>query len=454
MRVNSIGTPVSSVNQNKNKTNFGAMLLKDNVTLTDKRTGKPVKASIIELETEYRELLADRRMRHHRDIPCTEFKERVDNIYKNAWDTVIERRVAHEKLSMRPLHHETYADVVEEQDKQKMENNWLQSVSPAQTREDNTSIVQILDELVRASGEKPYKGDYEFMNALAENDGSFHGLIKDINGRLQPRYDMPDRKFSWMSKYLGELTNGQRKVMPKGGYGMLNRDYGDFVTYSEHSPIDSMIYADTAYGTDRQRILMAVEPQADGNYRNLKPETRVYGVAEVFTDRAMDAVEDMAADEEKRMAEIIKVDEEFDRLYKQYLDGGKTDKELGKKLDHMAFDICNKYHIKYSDFMMISQGKSYIKSNDEIGKQMLETMGIPEEKTKPIFINRLFSYCDGVDSAEKALLDTILQKGRFRGVVASWWCDIVQQTEGFRNLYGFGSEKVIKEGFMKLKQFR
>lgn len=395
----------------QHKQNFGAVLVKDNVIVKDRYTGKPVKTAIIELETEERELVADLRMKHKNDIPPEEFEKRVDNIFNSAFNRIIDRQVRRELLMDNPLHrlmHDLNSDRLD-----KFERQYLESLSPAQTSKDNTSAVQIMDELVDASGEKIYLGDFEFMDRLTRTKNQD---VIDINKRVQARKYVEREHINWMSKYLNELTDGKRKVMPRGGYGLLNRNYGDYLTYSEHSPYDSLFYSEGREGTGnlRQRILMAIEPQAD--YRKMSPYAKVHAVAEIFTDRAMDAVEDMSSDENKRMTEIISADKKFDELFQQWKNSGETDNALRQKLTQMSFDICHKYNIDYSDFMIVSQGKKYIKTNEEIYKMKLAEMGIREGDVIPVIINKLFSLNKSVEGAQNALMEVIRERGLFRGV--------------------------------------
>ena len=220
-----------------------------------------------------------------------------------------------------------------------------------------------MDGLVKKSGEKIYRGDFELMNQLAKESCE----IADVNQRVQERNLMTDREGNTTSigDYLKAKTNGEREVMPRGGYGLLKKEYDEGLAAMPHT-IDSIIWTDKYLPNNafRQRILMAVEPQTDGNYRNLSPDTKIYGMAEIYTDRAMDVVEDMASEhleeEEKRMAELIREDEEFSDLLHKYIVTGKKDKELGIKLNEMERNICHKHNISYVDFRMIQDGKKYI----------------------------------------------------------------------------------------------
>ncbi len=407
---------VQAINNNYkfNNTNFGAKVLKENVVLTNKETGKPIRADIIELETETRELTADLRKKHINDIPKEEFNRRVSGIYTDTFKAVVQRQVSHDLLKAQPLHYETGLDMMEEARRQEWEAKVLSELHPSVTEKDNTSAVQIMDELVWDSGEKRYLGDYEFMDRLTRTNNRD---VIEINKRVQARKNMAADKMTPMSDYLNDLTEGKRKVMPKGGYGLLDRSLGDYLTYSEHSPIDSFIYDDGVKGTSRmrQRVLMAIEPQAD--YRNISPYAKVHAVAEIFTDRAMDAVEDMTSDEAKTMPEIIKADKEYDKLFKQYVDGGRTDKALWDRAEALASEICRKYNISYADFHYIGgRGKKYIKTDEEIYKAKLAEMGLTEQKVIPVIINKFFSLNKNVEGAQNALMAAIKEKGVFRGV--------------------------------------
>ena len=325
--------PINNTNRNYN-TNFGAKLLRDNVLLTNKETGKSVRAAIIELETETRELIAD----------------------------------ARQKYSMGIYEH---------------------------------GILK-----------KTYRGDYEFMDGLTRTNNQD---ILEINNRVQARKNIRGENMTAMSDYLSRVTGGKMRVMPEGGYGLSDRSYVAYLSNSQTSPLDGVIYNDRkGTGTLRQRVLMAIEPQED--YRNINPDAEVFAVSEIYTDRVMDAVEDMTTDETKRMAEIIKADEEYDKLFQQYIDGGKTDKELEGRLDRMSFDICSEFAIPYSDFMLTRNGKKYIKSDEEIFKTQLNKFGLSEQNVIPVIINKLLSLNSYIEGAQNALMEVIEEKGIFRGV--------------------------------------
>ncbi|MBO7671825.1 hypothetical protein J6S88_00280 [bacterium] len=399
----------------QHKQNFGAVLVKDNVLITEKYTGKPTRTAIIELETEERELTADLRMKHKNDIPAEDFQKRVDNIYRNAEENVRNRRALQEWANYLDLfHEETEQDILKEQQTQQLENKYLESIHPTRTKENNISTVSILDELVYKSGDEIYLDDYEFIDRLTRTKNSD---IIDINKRVQARKNLEREHVTWMSRYLDELTGGKRKVMPKGGYGLLDRRYGDYLTYSEHSPFDSFFYAEGAEGTGtlRQRILMAIEPQAD--YRHINPYAKVHAVAEIYTDRASDVVEDMTYEGRKQMAEIIKADKEYEDFCQKILKDKKTDKAHQEQLRNMAYDICERFGISYVDFMYIENGKKYIKTGKEIYNMKLAEMGITERQILPVIVNKLVSLNKNVEGAKNALMETIKEKGLFRGVV-------------------------------------
>ncbi len=497
MRVNPINMTVYGQNKAKNQPSFGAVLL-NKATITDRTTGKPVDVDIVELETEYRELLADLRLKHKNDVSEEEFKNMVDkkreDIKNNAWEATkipykrlynmysrpgelsgkiplvntgtalgapIEAGAAVLKLMCLVYEIENQPSEFElkQAEKESRANaEEYYNVSRYSKPETNWIETIVMDNLVEKSGDKLYKGDFELMQSLATQDY----YIADVNERVKKRNLMTSEEgdTTSMRDYLHALTNGQREVMPRGGYGLLKREYGEALSYMPHT-IDSIVHKKRIVENPvRQRILMAIEPQADGNYRNLKPDTKIYGMAEVYTDRAMDVVEDIASEkldaEIERMNGIVKADKEFDELFQKFKDSGKKDENIKKQLSQMAQDICKKYDIAWGDFMgLTGKGKEiYIIDDvpDYVGRKAMKKINIPEDKALPAQIWKLFSTNNGFDGAEETLLDTICKKARFSGIFTSMWVsNAINHCEGFKVLAGWNGEKLLKEGFIKRK---
>ena len=497
MRVNPINTDFYGQNKIKSQPSFGAVLL-NKATITDRATGKPVNVDIVELETEYRELLADLRLKHKNDVSEEEFRNIVDKrrekIKSHAWEATkmpydnlykihprmgelsgkiplvntgtalgapIETGAAVLKLMCLVYEIENQPSEYELKQAEKESMSYAKeyyNISRYTKPETNWVETIVMDDLVEKSGDKLYKGDFELMQSLAEQDYD----IADVNERVKERNLMTasEGNTTSMGDYLNALTNRQREVMPKGGYGLLKKEYGEALSYMPHT-IDSIIHKEhLAENPVRQRVLMAIEPQADGNYRNLKPDTKVYGMAEIYTDRAMDAVEDMASEkldaEVERMKGIIKADKEFDELFQKFKDSGKKDENIRKQLSQMAEDICKKYDIVWGDFMgLTGKGKeTYIIDDvpDHVGRKAMKEMNIPEDKALPAQIWRLFSTDNGFDGAEETLLDTICKKARFSGIYTSMWVsNAITHREGFNVISGWNGEKLLKEGFIKRK---
>lgn len=75
-------SPINSVNYGPKKTtnnqlSFGAVFL-NKATINESATGKPIDVAIIELETEWRELLADLRLKHKDDVSEEDFQKLVE----------------------------------------------------------------------------------------------------------------------------------------------------------------------------------------------------------------------------------------------------------------------------------------------------------------------------------------------------------------------------------------
>jgi len=495
MRVNPVNKAFYGQNRIKNQPSFGAVLL-NKTTITDRSTGKPVDVAIVELETEYRELLADLRLKHKNDISEEEFKNMVDkereSIKNNAWEAT---KIPYKNLyNVYPRPGELSGKIplidtrnpfvapiemgaavlklmclVYEIENQPSENELKQAerdsmelaeeyykISRDTRPETNFVETLIMDDLVKKSGDKLYKGDFELMQQLAEQDYD----IADVNERVKERNLMTtgEGNVTSMGKYLQRLTNGQREVMPKGGYGMLKKEYGEGVAYLPDT-MDALIWSDN-YNSPRQRILMAVEPQADENYRNLKPDTKVYGMAEIYTDRAMDVVEDMTSEkvdkEVERMNGIIQADKEFDELFQKFKESGGKDESIRTQLSQMAQDICKKYDIAWGDFIgLTGKGKeSYIIEDvpDYVGKKALKEMNIPEDNVRPVEIWKLFSTDNNFKGTEETLLDAICKKAKFSGIFTDMWVsDAINRCKGFKVLPAWNGEKLFKEGVIKRK---
>lgn len=436
---------------------FGAVLL-NKATITDTLSGEPKEVAIVELETEWRELLADLRLKHKKDVSAEEFQWLVDEDRANSKRIYDESMKIHARAAVDPINNLLYREDVKEAEKQ-MRNITHLRFEEVRNERPETNLVEtrIMDDLVKKSGEKIYRGDFELMNQLAKESCE----IADVNQRVQERNLMTDSEGYTCSigDYLKARTNGKREVMPRGGYGLLKKEYDEGLAAMPHT-IDSIIWTDQYLPNNafRQRILMAIEPQADGNYRNLKPDTKIYGMAEIYTDRAMDVVEDMASEhleeEEKRMAELIQEDKEYSDLVHQYIVTGKQDKELGAKLTEMERNICHKHDISYVDFRMIQDGKKYIYDVPEHeGKKALEKMNIPEENIVQAKIWKLFRTDWNFSGAEESLLDAIMKKARFCGIFTDCWVsNAINRCKDFHIIPGWNGEKMYKDGWLKPKK--
>lgn len=455
-------SPISSTDygvskMTKTQPAFGAVFL-NNATIKNKDTGARKEVAIVELETEWRELLADLRLKHKKDVSAEEFQWLVDEYRANSKKIYDECMKVHARAAIDPINNLLYRDDVREAEKA-MTNITHLRFEEARNERPETNLVEtrVMDDLVKKSGEKVYKGDFEFMNQLAKESCE----IADANQRVQERNLMTDSEGSTtsMGDYLKARTNGEREVMPRGGYGLLKKEYDEGLAVMPHT-IDSIIWTDQYLPNNafRQRILMAVEPQADGNYRNLSPDTKIYGMAEIYTDRAMDVVEDMASEhleeEEKRMAELIKEDKEYSDLLHQYIVTGQQDKELNAKLNEMERNICRKHNISYADWRMINHGKRYIYDVPEHeGKKALEKMNIPEENIVQAKIWKLFSTDWDFLGAEGALLDAIMKKARFCGIFTDCWVSqAINRCKDFQIIPGWNGEKMFKDGWLKPKK--
>lgn len=280
--------------------------------------------------------------------------------------------------------------------------------------EKNYVETQVMDDLVEKSGEQLYRGDFELMQQLADKSRK----IADVNERVKERNLMTDNEGCTTSigDYLHSLTDGQLECMPVGGYGLLKREYGKALSNMPHT-IDSIIWRDHySQSAIRQRVLLAVELQEDGNYRNLTPDTKVYGMAEIYTDRLSDAVNDMVAEridaEIERMAAIREADKEVDDLL---------------KVDDVP---------------------------DYVSRKVMEEVNLSEENAQPTKIWRLFSTNLGFNGTEEALLDAIFKKAKFSGIYTNIWVSsAINRCKDFKVLPDWNGEKIFAEGFLKRKTF-
>lgn len=296
MRINPIGTNIYFNNaQTKNNYNkktvqptFGAVLLKDNLVLIDGKIGKSVKAALIELELDARELIADRRYRHRDLIP--------DNL------------------------------------KDKL-------------KEKKDEIIKFLDSKIPT--EDFYTGDFQFLGYFANRkvDQFCENPAKSMfnNALIRNQYpNMQYPEFLTMKDCWEKISKRKyNSVFTDNGHGLLRKELADYITNSENSekviggysvektptwklmkinePIkysqsvntDSLVYNDKT-NCMRQRILMLVGPKENGNYRYLAPDTKVYGAAEIYTDRTADIIEDIL--KEKKQQNTVAANSIYKRL--------------------------------------------------------------------------------------------------------------------------------------------
>lgn len=453
MRVNPINMANYSQNRTKNNPAFGAVFL-NSATIKNGKTGETKEVAIVELETEWRELLADLRLKHKKDVSEDSF-QRLCEIKRLGVKKVNKDYIAaHARREMNPFDH---ISSYEEKKFNDMCSLGFQNELDHNPRT-NWTEVQVMDDLVKNSEDKLYTGDFMFMQALAGRD--HHAA--DVNTRVQERNLRADTSGNTtsMGKYLKSMTDGKMDVMPKGGYGMLKKEYGEGVAYMPDT-LDAQIWTD-GYGSSdghasRQRILMAVEPQADGNYRNLDPLTNVYGVAEIYTDRLMDAVEDMASEgleeKEQRMANLIADDKKYDELMKKYKDLGKPE-ELKQQLNELQEEIRHKYGLTLAEWWCVSGKKDYIYDvGDHEGRRVMQELNIPEEKALPLKIWQLFSTDLNFRGAEEALLDAIKGKAKFRQIFTDMWTsDAINHSSGFKIIPNWNGEKLFRQGAIKFKK--
>ena len=479
MRVN----PVCSANYgvskvSKNQPSFGAVFL--NMATIKDSAGMPKEVAIVAAETEHRELSADLRLKHRNDVSEEEFNDMVskkrtqileeiekiiDAPYEKMREIVgrireeISGYISIAKLFAMIMYEPQIKEAVEEANKEAEKNKEINDKLYFETLqktlpETNFAEVLVMDDLAKKNGDDIYKGDFELMQKLAEDDY----MAEEVNNRVKEMYLMNADKsnITTMGKYLKAATNGKRDVMPKGGYGMLKREYGEAVSYWPDTEDNAIWYDPVSEKASRQIVLMAVEPHSDGNYRNLKPD-EVYGMAGISTDRLTDAVGDMVSEkidaEIERMEGLKKADKEFDELFQKYKDTGATDKNMRKQLSEMGLKISRKYNIVWGDFMgLTGKGKeSYIIDDvpDYVTRKAMKKFDLPEENVRPVNIWKLFSTNIHFDGAEKALLDTIIDKAKVCGITAhSWISDAINHCKEFMPVSG-SDGKIYMEGFIK-----
>lgn len=351
MRINPVNVNYDGQIINK-RPSFKAVLLKDNLLFVDKITHSPIEGAIVELETETRELIADARRKHEHDISKEEYEKRM-----NVWS---DRISTMDFLSRNKINHER--DI--------------------------------------------YLGDYKLMDELAKYSSLQY--TKEINERVKANdmynSDLSEMNYISMRTYWNAITNGRSKLSPEGFEGLLDKDLYNYLSRTDECRIDSIIPGtaiESYISAPRQRVLLAVEHQKDGNYRNL-PDSKVYGIAEISTDRAMDVIEEMAADK-------IAAEEE-------------------------------------------KNGHKFI-SYKAIGKEMMEMAKIPENRINPVEIHLLdaFGYLKGV---KNALLDAACEKGKYCGIVAKLG-NIGEYYQllanGFKNISGIHGIRFFKPGFLQNK---
>lgn len=346
MHINPISAGCSGQSQKINNSPvFRAVLLKDNVALTDKNNAQTINAAIVELETEPRELIADARIKARQKMSDEEF----DKIYTDTLFNFMDKYYALD------------------------------------------SITDFDKDL--------YLGDYKFMEGLAQKNKFLYA--KQINERVQ-KSELFDKELSTSNaSYIGEYwhnyTNGKMDIVPSKNYGLLNEKYEEYIKSGypwNLSPTDSLIPLHFINSPKRQRIILAVDSQKDGNYRDLKPDMNVYGIAEIYTERAMDAVEDYCT--------------------------------KNKKL-------------------------SSPKTPEKLGEEAIDYFGLKGSKIEPVNAF-LIETLHGIKGAGKALLNAICDRGKYYGVFVD-----TSETmshgfflkNGFNYISGWKENKLFKPGFIK-----
>ena len=391
--------PIINTNFN-NRTSFKAYLLKDNVVLTDSVSGEPINAAIVELETETRELLADARYRARQKVSDEEF----DKIYT-----------------------------------QKLLNF-----------DDKYSA---LDNIRRKTNEEIYLGDYKFMEELANRDNLPY--VHRINERVQNtdlwNKEIEPEYISYMGEYWQNYTNGKMDTLPSKNYGLSDKKLGEYISKGYPcalSPMDSFFAKTFDYSPMRQRILLAVEHRDDGNYRNMSSDTKVYGIAEAYTERAMDAVADYCERRNKQIANANAKLKDFDALIKKWKETG--DETYSKQADELSLKVAKESGISHIDFMLETY-KNEITKYERLKLEAMEKFCLTEDKIKPVNAF-LIGAVDNVRGAGKALLEAICEKGKYCGVFVHTGETMTEgffAKNGFRNISGLKENKLFKPGHFK-----
>lgn len=399
MHINPINT--SNINQTYriNKTPaFKAILLKNNIRFTDGNNGNRINAAVVELETEPRELIADARYRAEKRMSKEEFDKVLTDKLLNFQD----------KYSA-------------------------------------------LDEITDYKKDI-YLGDYKFMNELAEK--ATLPYIEEINKRVQSTNlfsrELHDYDTSTIGKYWYDYTNGKMDIVPPKNHGINDRRVEGYIKSGypwNLSPIDSLIplYSDSK--PKRQRILLAISPQKDGNYRDLSPDTKVYGIAEVYTERAMDTVNDYCKRREKQIAKILNDEKKLDNI----IDNWKNtiDKAYLDEFDKLLHEIIRKNNISEAEFLQ----HTYIKTTEQLGEEAVKNLCLNESKIEPVEIS-FIGIIRHIRGVAKELLQAACKNGKLCGVAATT-SDMM--TTGFfiRNGFKYASDlvdnKMFKPGLLKPK---
>lgn len=264
MRIGAINSANYKQNSVNRQTAFKAIMLKDDVLCIDTCTHSPISAAIVELETDTRELIADARRRHESDITEYGYQKRM-----KYWPDKVE----------------------------------------------------IMDFLSRGSinSERDiYFGDYKLMEDLVVQNEL--PSIREINERVKEN-DMYHADLSAVDntsirEYWNYLTEGKTKQAPQGYEGLLDKNLYGYLSHTDAVTVDSIIPGtvnESYINAPRQRILMAVKRQNNGDYRNLRAND-VLGIAEIYTDRATDVVEEMAADGENVQSILEKTKLSADKI--------------------------------------------------------------------------------------------------------------------------------------------
>ena len=396
MRINPFSTNID------NRPSFKAYLLKDNVELADYINDEPINAAIVEMETETRELLADARYRARQKFSDDEF----DKMYTQ------------QLLSF----HDKYS---------------------------------ALDKIRRETKEEIYIGDYKFMEELVKRDNLPY--IHRINERVQ-NTEIWNKKpapeyVSYIGKYWKEYTNGKMDTLPSKNYGLLDKKLGEYIRTGYPcalAPIDSPFAKAFDYSSRRQRVLLAVEQRDDGNYRNMGADTKVYGIAEAYTERAMDAFEDYCTERDEQIAKAIEKGKEYDELIDKWKE--TKDDTYARQADELSFKIAREGKISYSDFMRRTY-EDEITKNKLLKREAMENFCITEDKIEPVNAF-LIGTLSSITGAGKALLEAICDKGKYCGVFADTGETMTEgffNKYGFRNILGWKENKLFKPGVFKVK---